>query len=106
MPELPEVETAARHLRAWAKGRKIAGAHAARSRVIRGQSPSRFAQLAGHRLLDVERAGKWMLLTFDGGEGLLSHLGMTGKWMRRRKTEAAPSHVRATFLLDDGSALD
>jgi formamidopyrimidine-DNA glycosylase len=106
MPELPEVETAARHLRAWAKGRKIVEARAARTRVIRGQAPPRFAQLAGRRLMDVERSGKWMLLTFDGGEGLLSHLGMTGKWTRRRGTDAEPGHVRATLLLDDGNAVD
>jgi formamidopyrimidine-DNA glycosylase len=106
MPELPEVEIASRQLRAWAKGRRIASAKAERSRVIRGQSPQRFAQLAGHRLEDVERSGKWMLLRFDGGEGLLSHLGMTGKWIRRDRGAPPPSHVRATLELDDGHALD
>lgn len=106
MPELPEVEIASRQLRAWAKGRRIASAKAERSRVIRGQSPQRFAQLAGHRLEDVERAGKWMLLRFDGGEGLLSHLGMTGKWIRRDRDAPPPSHVRATLELEDGHVLD
>src|SRR5688572_27269325 len=106
MPELPEVEAAARHLRTWARGRTIVAARAARSRVIRGQAPSRVAQLVGHRLLDVERAGKWMLLAFDDGEGLLSHLGMTGKWTRRRPADAEPPHVRASLTLDDGYVLD
>jgi formamidopyrimidine-DNA glycosylase len=106
VPELPEVEIASRQLRAWAKGRRIASAKAERSRVIRGQSPQRFAQLAGHRLEDVERSGKWMLLRFDGGEGLLSHLGMTGKWIRRDRRAPPPSHVRATLELEDGHALD
>lgn len=106
MPELPEVEIASRQLRSWAKGKLVIEARAPRTRVIRGQSPQRFAQLAGHHLLDVERTGKWMLLEFDGGEALLSHLGMTGKWIRRRRDDAPPSHVRATLLLDDGSALD
>ena len=96
MPELPEVEIASRQLRAWAKGRRIVSAKAERSRVIRGQSPQRFAQLAGHRLEEVERSGKWMLLRLDGGEGLLSHLGMTGKWIRRSRDAAPPSHVRAS----------
>lgn len=106
MPELPEVEVAARQLRAWARGRLIERALATRSRVIRGQAPRRFAGLAGHRLQEIERHGKWMLLRFDGGEGLVSHLGMTGKWIRRRRSEAAPSHVRATLELDDGHAID
>jgi formamidopyrimidine-DNA glycosylase len=47
-----------------------------------------------------------MLLSFDGGEGLVSHLGMTGKWIRRRAGEAPPSHVRATLELEDGHAID
>ena len=106
MPELPEVEVARRQLRAWARDRKIIDAHAEKTRVIRGQQPRRFAELAGLRLMDVERAGKWMLLVFDGGEGLLSHLGMTGKWVRRSEAEPPPSHVRATLLLDDGHAVD
>jgi formamidopyrimidine-DNA glycosylase len=106
VPELPEVEIASRQLRAWAKGRRITSAKAERSRVIRGQSTQRFAQLAGHRLEDVERSGKWMLLRFDGGEGLLSHLGMTGKWIRRDRDAQPPSHVRATLELEDGHALD
>src|SRR3954465_12025236 len=106
MPELPEVEIASRQLRRWLGGRRIVSAHAARSRVIRGQTQARFAGLAGHRLLGIERFGKWMLLSFDGGEGLISHLGMTGKWVRRREKEPRPAHVRASLILDDGHALD
>ncbi|MFL5400898.1 MAG: bifunctional DNA-formamidopyrimidine glycosylase/DNA-(apurinic or apyrimidinic site) lyase [Myxococcales bacterium] len=106
MPELPEVEIASRQLRAWAKGKRIVSARAERTRVIRGQGPQRFARLAGHELRDVERAGKWMLLLFDGGEALLSHLGMTGKWIRRRRTDPPPSHVRATVELEDGNVID
>ena len=106
MPELPEVEIASRQLRAWTKGKRIVAARAERTRVIRGQSPQRFARLAGHRLRSIERAGKWMLLLFDGDEALLSHLGMTGKWIRRRRTAPPPSHVRATIDLEDGYAID
>src|SRR6266404_360978 len=106
MPELPEVEIASRQLRAWLKGRRVVSARAERSRVIRGQTPARFASLAGHRLTDIERFGKWMLLLFDGGEGLVSHLGMTGKWIRRRAEDPPPSHVRASLTLDDGNAVD
>lgn len=106
MPELPEVEIASRQLRAWLEGRRIVSARAEKSRVIRGQTQARFAGLAGHRLQGIERFGKWMLLSFDGGEGLISHLGMTGKWIRRRSEEPRPSHVRASLTLDDGSAVD
>ena len=106
MPELPEVEIASRQLRRWLAGRRIVSARAAKSRVIRGQAPARFAGLAGHRLLGIERFGKWMLLSFDGGEGLISHLGMTGKWVLRRLDDPAPPWLRASLVLDDGQALD
>src|SRR4051812_43636272 len=106
MPELPEVEIASRQLRSWLKGRRVVSARAERSRVIRGQTQARFAGLVGHRLTGIERFGKWMLLSFDGGEGLISHLGMTGKWIRRRAEEPRPSHVRASLTIDDGNAVD
>ena len=106
MPELPEVEVASRQLRSWARGRRIVQATAARSRVIRGQAPQRFAQLKGHTLEEIERLGKWMILRFDGGEALVSHLGMTGKWIRREAQQAVPLHVRASLALEDGHVLD
>src|SRR3954465_8038884 len=106
MPELPEVEIASRQLRRWFAGRRIVSAQAAKSRVIRGQAPARFAGLDGHRLLGIERFGKWMLLSFDRGEGLISHLGMTGKWVRRPVKDPAAPWVRASLVLDDGHALD
>jgi formamidopyrimidine-DNA glycosylase len=106
MPELPEVEIASRQLRHWLLGKRIVRARAGKTRVIRGQGPQRFAALAGHALSDIERFGKWMLLSFDGGEGLLSHLGMTGKWIRRRAGDLPPSHVRATLELANGSSVD
>jgi formamidopyrimidine-DNA glycosylase len=106
MPELPEVEIASRQLRSWLKGRRVVSARAEKSRVIRGQGPQRFASLAGHRFKEIERLGKWMVLVFDGEEALLSHLGMTGKWIRRAADKPGPSHVRATLTLDDGNAID
>jgi formamidopyrimidine-DNA glycosylase len=106
MPELPEVEISSRQLRSWLKGHRIVSARAEKSRVIRGQAPQRFASLAGHRLQEIERLGKWMVLLFDKGEGLVSHLGMTGKWIRRASDKPGPSHVRATLELDDGNAVD
>ncbi len=111
MPELPEVEHAARSLRAWLGGRTIRRARAADTRLFRGSSSRDFELLLpGRRLERIDRRGKYLLLTFDGGLGLLSHLGMTGKWVRRsprppsgRRT--VPLHSHARLDLDDGSAL-
>nr|AYM52565.1 formamidopyrimidine-DNA glycosylase [Aetherobacter rufus] len=111
MPELPEVEHAARSLRAWLGGRTILRAGAADTRIFRGSSPRDFERLLPGRCLErVDRRGKYLLLTFDGGLGLLSHLGMTGKWVRRSPRPPAgrrtvPLHSHARLVLDDGSAL-
>ncbi len=106
MPELPEVEFAARQLRGWAQGRRLTAVHDAKTRVTRGTKKGGLEGLIGRRLLSVERIGKWMLLGFDRGGGLVSHLGMTGKWLHREKGEASASHVRASLEFEGGVTLD
>ncbi len=111
MPELPEVEIAARNLRRWARGRRIESVEAdgRARRIFRpGTARSVAAAVTGARLEHVRRLGKHLLLTLETGGGplgLLSHLGMTGKWVRRCDDEAPPSHSRVRFTLDDGSTL-
>jgi len=114
MPELPEVEIAARNLRAWARGRRIerAEAEAQAKRIFRPGRPGAFtAALSGRRVGEVRRLGKHIMVRLDDPSGnaeplgLLSHLGMTGKWLRRSSGEAAPSHSRARLRLDDGAVL-
>ena len=106
MPELPEVEVASRQLRRWLEGKRIVSARAYETRVIRGQGRARFAELTGHVLAGIDRVGKWMVLKFDGGEALVAHLGMTGKWIRRKLADPEAPHTRALFELDDGHAVD
>ena len=111
MPELPEVEIAARNLRRWAEGRLIEAAEAEPSarRLFRPASPRAFAAaLAGARVTGVDRKGKQLLLTLEaagGWLGLISHLGMTGKWVRRAGGEPGPAHSRARLRLEDGAVL-
>jgi formamidopyrimidine-DNA glycosylase len=111
MPELPEVEIAARNLREWAIGRRIERVEAepAARYVFRPATPRRFAaEVAGRRFESVARRGKQLLIALggDGGPlGLLAHLGMTGKWLRRREGERVPEYVKARFHLDDGHVL-
>lgn len=100
MPELPEVEIAARTLRNWLDGHTIEGAEAEDTRIFRGSDREAFtSELIGKRLEWIERRGKYLLLAFTGNVGLLSHLGMTGKWVMRSRSEPPPRHVRARLLL-------
>jgi len=82
MPELPEVELTARNLRTWARGATISDARIAKTRITRGGSIDARA-LIGRRIASVDRRGKWLRLTLDDDRRLFSHLGMTGRWVRR-----------------------
>jgi formamidopyrimidine-DNA glycosylase len=104
MPELPEVEFASRHLRRWLEGRTIVEVEARPSRVVKPSAAAVIRGLRGHQLVDLTRRAKYLLFTFDGGVGAISHLGMTGKWLRRQAGEKV-TNSRLQLLLDDGSVL-
>jgi formamidopyrimidine-DNA glycosylase len=111
VPELPEVEIAARNLRAWATGRTLLRLEASRGTayVFRPASAARLGRaLAGARFVGVARRGKQLLLTLEqrgAALGLLGHLGMTGKWLWREAEAEAPRHSRVRLHLDDGNVL-
>ena len=111
MPELPEVEIAARNLRRWTAGRRIERVEAEpKARyVFRPAAPAAFArEFAGARFGAIRRVGKNLLVALEregAPLGLLAHLGMTGKWLRREEADPPTRFSRARFHLDDGSVL-
>jgi formamidopyrimidine-DNA glycosylase len=111
VPELPEVEIAARNLRSWTRGRRLVGVEAAPGAryVFRPSTPAAFGRaLAGARFGAIRRTGKQLLVSLerDGAPvGLLVHLGMTGKWLRRRAGDPPTRFSRARLALDDGTVL-
>jgi len=119
VPELPEVEVAARNLRRWGLKKKVRTARPdpRARRIFRPAGPKALEALAGRRLGDVRRIGKNLLLTFEAHEppaepsqgsrkiGVWSHLGMTGKWLRRAERDATPPATRVELDLDDGTRL-
>jgi formamidopyrimidine-DNA glycosylase len=108
VPELPEVELAARNLRRWAVGHKVRGVDAVASPVLRPAGPAALRVLVGARVAGVDRIGKNLLLTLKRGRapvGVWSHLGMTGKWLRRGRGAEPPRFSRVRLALDDGATL-
>jgi len=109
MPELPEVEVAARNLTRWARGRRVRAVAASDARTLGGGRPAALKALVGARLTEIERRGKNLLLTFTpGGKkqlGVWSHLGMTGKWVRRAPADVAPRFARVRLDFDGGVTL-
>src|SRR5487761_1701612 len=90
MPELPEVETVARDLRAELVGRRFVTAWVNQPGILRFPIPEVFvASLPGHGIESVSRMGKYIFCGLAGGEDLVLHLGMTGH-LRVVEAAAAP----------------
>jgi formamidopyrimidine-DNA glycosylase len=107
MPELPEVETVRRSLIPALVGRSVTGVVLRDfPGVIGSLDPQAFAALIqDRRIEEIRRRGKYLLIDFDDGSGLIVHLRMTGSLMTS-PAEAAPvrfEHI--AFWLDDGSSL-
>lgn len=80
MPELPEVETVRLGLLPALAGRRLVRLEARRP-DLRFPLPERFAErLEGRTILSLERRAKYMIATFEGGDALVLHLGMTGRF--------------------------
>jgi formamidopyrimidine-DNA glycosylase len=80
MPELPEVETVRKGLVPALEGRRILRVEQRRP-DLRFPFPDRMAERLTGRLVErLDRRAKYLLIRLDGGETLLSHLGMSGRY--------------------------
>ena len=81
MPELPEVETVVRDLRACGLvGLRITGAPVLWPRSVAAPAPTQLAAaIRGNRILDLSRRGKYIRIDLSGATTLLIHLRMTGR---------------------------
>ncbi len=118
MPELPEVETVRKGLMLAMQGRSIAAVKLNRP-DLRLPLPQNFAaRLAGQTVEAVERRAKYLILRLSGGESLIAHLGMSGRFTvlgpdgRMMSLGDEPGepvgtakglHDHVVFLLDDGT---
>lgn len=113
MPELPEVERAARTLARAAVGVRIRRARVLHPSVGRRMSRSRLARLVGRSIARVERQGKHQLVHLDDGSVLHVHFRMTGDWEVSAPGATLPRFARfvlelendARIVLDDPRAL-
>jgi formamidopyrimidine-DNA glycosylase len=83
MPELPEVETVMRGLRAVLEGRRITRAETTRP-DLRWPFPEGLSRrVTGATVTGFRRRGKYMLARLSTGESMLIHLGMSGRMVAR-----------------------
>jgi formamidopyrimidine-DNA glycosylase len=103
MPELPEVETTRRGIEPHLLGQRI-------ERVILRETRLRWpisepvAGLAGRRIIEVGRRGKYLLLRLDEGH-LIWHLGMSGSMRILPCGAPAEAHEHVEIRLANGQAL-
>ena len=107
MPEMPEVEILARHLRPLLRGKTIRSVTVRRERVLRPTPPRLFEKtLAGAMFKNLTRRGKYLLFELQpknakGTLRVLGHLGMTGRMFAAKKNETLPTHAAVVFDLGD-----
>jgi formamidopyrimidine-DNA glycosylase len=118
MPELPEVETVVRGLRASVLRRRIVGVRIGKSDFI--DDPGALSEhLPGAQITAVERFGKFIAISLELARGvgtnaqsaadaertkafLIVHLGMTGQLIPRAGADSVTPHTHVFFELDDG----
>jgi formamidopyrimidine-DNA glycosylase len=113
MPELPEVETVVRGLRAALPGRFIREVRLGKTDFI--DDPVALAErLPGCRIAGVTRLGKFICIGLDPDSSVASpgeclnlviHLGMTGQLTVRHPADRVAGHTHCFFSLDDHSEL-
>src|SRR3954451_19291794 len=103
VPELPEVETLKRDLEKEVVGKRIKQVDVSGMRSIRRHPNKKHfaAKLEGHKILGIDRRGKYLLVKLEGGDILVVHLGMSGQLLRSKgAAKEKPdkhTHVIITF---------
>ena len=105
MPELPEVERAARRLSRAALGKTIASVKAIHPALKRKLSPAQSRSVRCRRIDRVERRGKHQLLHLDNGDTLIVHFTMNGDWGIGTTEEDLDRFARAVIELTDGTRI-
>jgi formamidopyrimidine-DNA glycosylase len=103
MPELPEVESAARRLRRAIVGKRIASVDVLHRSLSRRLKPAQRRSLVGAVVRSVDRRGKHQLIALDDGRVLHAHFRMTGDWTIDRESKPLPRFARAAIVFRDGT---
>jgi formamidopyrimidine-DNA glycosylase len=104
MPELPEVETTLRGITPHVKNVVVEKVLVRESRLRWTVTPSLKKALAGHRISEVQRRAKYLLLRSADGTVLI-HLGMSGNLAIVPADEPVQKHDHVDFCLAGGKVL-
>lgn len=106
MPELPEVEHVVRALRPAIVGRRILAAELNLKRTAPDISRPAFNRTLRNAVITaVGRRGKYILMEFESGQLLTTHLRMTGKFVSLSPDDSLPPYAHVVFYLDNDRRL-
>jgi formamidopyrimidine-DNA glycosylase len=104
MPELPEVETTRRGIRAALVGHRVRAFDLHEPRLRWPVEAALAATLAGQRVSDVDRRAKYLLIRLERGT-LIAHLGMSGSLRVMPAGSPRLLHDHYDLVLDSGQCL-
>ena len=103
MPELPEVETVVRGLRAAVVGDTIASVWVGpRQQPLKSPPAEIVSTLEGAKIAAVRRMGKHIVVDLASGGHWIVHLGMTGQLIVARPDAEISKHTHLIARLDSG----
>ena len=105
MPELPEVERAARALSRAALGKTIAAVRAIHPSMKRKLTPAIARRAKSKRIERIERRGKHQLLHLDSGDTIVVHFRMNGDWEIDSTDRPLDRFARGVIELTDGTRI-
>lgn len=106
MPELPEVEHVRQSLAVLLQGQVVEKVEVRLDRIVRRPSVSAFCErLAGQRVAHIGRRGKYLLIEWESGDVLVSHLRMEGRYGIAAAEEPREPHTHVIFYLQSGQEL-
>jgi formamidopyrimidine-DNA glycosylase len=106
MPELPEVETVRRGLARALPGEEIVSVKVLRPQSIEYPTAEQFSKLLpGHKFGEINRRGKYLLLSLDHEAGLAVHLRMSGRLLVTEQRRKPEQHLRVKIKLSGGKEL-
>ncbi len=105
MPELPEVEVVVRQLRAELRGLTLGSVRVRHRDVFRPATGLTVEDTRGHRVVDVTRRAKLILIPLSGSVTLTVHLRMTGRVEVCAPARPIALHTHVVVPLSDGREL-
>jgi formamidopyrimidine-DNA glycosylase len=107
MPELPEVETTARSLRPRIVGRAVTSVSGVDwPRMLPNTTEHELQEtLAGHRVTNVDRRGKYLLVGFEDDSWLTVHRKMSGNLLLVPRESPPEIHTHLIVALDSNEDL-